>query len=284
MIPCINKDALKLLVGTADERFQFSPDYFRKTHFPQIMHRYNKSQLTAEITEQEIFNELREVDTLGNRIYVIFGSTGSGKSELLCWLKDQWIESKVNRPVVRISRSELNPQILIKKCYESIGIEMNIQIDERRWDHLLKKPITLINQMVWSALAECLHSDDVIVPAALLLRPVIEKNITIFSKQIERGKIKTPLQILSYEQYEEIVRSTTIQIPVDYPILHQALMHKLDHFLFEGWDITSLFKQLSKILIENQIRPLLLIDDLVQSVNLYATECCCWFNTWGSAG
>jgi hypothetical protein len=272
MIPCIDREALKLLVGTADERFQYSPEYFRKTHFPQIMHRYYKSQLTAEVTEQELLNELREVDVSGNRVYFIFGSTGAGKSELLCWLKDQWETCKVDRPVIRISRSELNPQILIKKCYETIGVGLNIKIDESRWDLLLKKPITLINQMVWSTLAECLESDEEIVPAALLMRPIIEKNITTFTKQIEQGKIKNPLEIIKHEQFQEIMSNTTVSIPIEYALLQQSLVHKLDQFLFEGWEISSLFKQLSKILKEQQVRPLLLIDDLVQSVNIYATE------------
>lgn len=272
MIPCIDREALKLLVGTADERFQYSPEYFRKTHFPQIMHRYYKSHLTAEVTEQELLYELKEVDSSGNRVYFIFGSTGAGKSELLCWLKDKWETSGVDRPVIRISRSELNPQILIKKCYESIGVTLNVKIDETRWDLLLKKPITLINQMVWTTLAECLQSDEEIVPAALLIRPIIEKNITAFTKQIEKGNIKRPLEIISVEQFQEIISNTTVSIPVEYSLLEQTLVHKLDQFLFEGWEISALFKQLSKILKEQNIRPLLLIDDLVQSVNIYATE------------
>lgn len=139
MIPCIDKESLMLLVGTADERFQHSPEYFRSTHFPQIMHRYYKNQLNAEVTEQELMRELNEIDSSCNRIYFIFGSTGAGKSELLCWLKDQWELSRIDRPVIRISRSELNPQILIKKCYETIGVDLNIKIDESRWELLLKK-------------------------------------------------------------------------------------------------------------------------------------------------
>lgn len=272
MIPCIDREALKLLVGTADERFQYSPEYFRKTHFPQIMHRYYKSQLTAEVTEQELLYELKEVDSSGNRVYFIFGSTGAGKSELLCWIKDNWETSGVDRPVIRISRSELNPQILIKKCYESIGATLNVKIDETRWDLLLKKPITLINQLVWTTLAEFLHSDEEIVPTALLIRPVIEKNITAFTKQVEKGNIKKPLEIITVEQFQEIITNTTVQIPIEYSLLEQSLVHKLDQFLFEGWEISALFKQLSKILKEQDIRPLLLIDDLVQSVNIYATE------------
>lgn len=272
MIPCIDKESLMLLVGTADERFQHSPEYFRKTHFPQVMHRYYKNQLTAEVTEQELLSELKDVDTSSNRVYFIFGSTGAGKSELLCWIKDHWEIDKIKRPVIRISRSELNPQVLIKKCYETTGQSLNIQIDENRWDLLLKKPITLINQMVWSTLAECLHSDEEIVPAALLIRPIIEKNITAFTKQIQKGKIKKSLEIITFEQFQELMASTTVSIPIEYSLLQQSLVHKLDQFLFEGWEIGSLFKNLSKILKEQQIRPLLLIDDLVQSVNIYATE------------
>lgn len=272
MIPCINKESLKLLVGTADERYSTSSDYFRKTHFPQIMHRYYGTELLAEVTEMELFEELLECDSVGNRVYLIFGSTGSGKSELLCWIKDKWIMQGIERPVIRISRSELNPQILIKKCFETIGIPMGVQIDEGRWELLLKKPITLINQIVWTTLAELLPTDEEIVPVALLLRPIIEKNVTEFTLQVQQGKIRKPLELLHRVQYDELLESTTLDIPLEYPLFRQSLSHKLDQFLFEGWDIGSLFKQLTEQLVKSNVRPLLLIDDLVQSVNIYATD------------
>lgn len=272
MIPCLNKDALRLLVGTADERYEFSPDYFRNTHFPQIMHRYHGNQLIAEITENELFEDLLEVDSSGNRIFFIFGSTGSGKSELLCWIKDRWISQNTNRPVIRISRSELNPQVLIKKCYDTLNIPLEVRIDESRWELLLKKPITLINQIVWTTLAENLESDEEIVPVALLIRPIIEKNITEFTAQVQRGRITKPLEVLHRDQFEDLISNTTLKISLEYESIRKSLSHKLDQFLFEGWDIASLFKRLTNQLKVRSVRPLLLIDDLVQSVNIYATD------------
>ncbi|WP_254551001.1 hypothetical protein [Brevibacillus sp. MS2.2] len=271
MLPCLNKESLKLLVGTADERYQYSPEYFRNTHFPQMMHRYLGDQLVAEITESELLQDLIEVDTTGNRVFLVFGSTGSGKSELLCWIKDNWVQQN-NRPVIRISRSELNPQVLIKKCFEILGVPLKINVDESRWDLLLRKPVTLINQIVWTTLAETLETDDEIIPVALLIRPIIERNVIEFTKQIERGHVKKPLEIIHKEQFEELISSTTLTLNIDYESFRQNLTQRLDHFLFEGWDIGSLFKQISIYLKVNNIRPLLLIDDLVQSVNIYATE------------
>ncbi|MBD3921005.1 hypothetical protein H8B09_19725 [Paenibacillus sp. PR3] len=272
MIPCLNKEALRLFVGTADERYEYSSEYFRATHFPQIMHRYQGDQLTAEITEKELYQELLEVDSIGNRLFFIFGSTGSGKSELLCWLKDKWLLNEIDRPVIRISRTELNPQVLIKKCYEALNIPLSIPIDEHRWDLLMKKPITLINQMVWTTLAETLPSDEEIVPVALMIRPIIEKNVTEFTMQVQRGHITRPLEVLHHRQFKELLSNTTISISLEYLPFRQMLSRKLDQFLFEGWDINSLFKQLTEQLRARNIRPLLLIDDLVQSVNIYASE------------
>ncbi|MFG0216649.1 hypothetical protein ACFU8X_26695 [Brevibacillus porteri] len=271
MLPCLNKESLKLLVGTADERYQYSPEYFRNTHFPQMMHRYLGNQLIAEITENELLQDLIEVDTIGNRIFLVFGSTGSGKSELLCWIKDIWGQQN-SRPVIRISRSELNPQVLIKKCFEILGVPLKINIDEKRWELLLKKPVTIINQIVWTTLAETLETDDEIIPVALLVRPFIERNIIEFTKQIEKGYVKKPLEIIHKEQFDDLISSTTLTLNIDYESFRHNLTQKLDHFLFEGWDIGSLFKEISTHLKANNIRPLLLIDDLVQSVNIYATE------------
>ncbi|WP_179087336.1 hypothetical protein [Paenibacillus glucanolyticus] len=138
MMPCLNKNSLKLLVGTADERYDQSPEYFRKTHFPQVMHRFNDNQLIAEVTEGELLEELKEVDSDGNRVYLVFGSTGSGKSELLRWLKDKWLVEVSERPVVRISRTELNPQTLIKKCLNALNLSLDVCIDEDKWGLLLE--------------------------------------------------------------------------------------------------------------------------------------------------
>src|SRR5690554_4621758 len=113
MIPCLSKQSLKLLTATADERYAFSPSFFRETHFKQVLHEFYQSKVKANITEEDLLEELTELSHYGNRIFFVIGSTGSGKSELLCWLKDQWCEKKINRPVIRISRSELNPQVLI---------------------------------------------------------------------------------------------------------------------------------------------------------------------------
>lgn len=272
MLPCLNKNSLKLLAGTADERYDQSPEYFRKTHFPQVMHRYNDSQLVAEVTEDELLDELQETDASGNRVYLVFGSTGSGKSELLRWLKDKWLVEVPGRPVIRISRTELNPQTLIKKCLDTLNLSLDVCIDEDRWGILLKKPITLVNQMVWTTLAEAMESDEEIVPSALLLRPVIEQNIIDFTSQVKRGKIKNPLEVLHREQFETLLANTTLHIPLEYAAFRQNLSRQLDHFLFEGQDIGTLFKQISLQIKNRGIRPLLLIDDLVQSVNIYATS------------
>lgn len=279
MIPCITTKSINHLYGTADERYNFSKEFFRKTHFPQTLNRYYKNQLIESVTESDLLEELAEGKDFGNRIYVIFGSTGSGKSELLCWLRDQW-PSIDSRPIIRISRNELNPQILVKKCYESIGIELgDLIIDENKWNLLLTKPITIINQMVWTTMSELFESDDLIVPATMLLRPVIEKNILEFTKQIQEGHITTPLELITKEEFEELILSTTIEIDIHYYKFRDSLLKKLDQYLFQGIDIKTIFKKLSNILIENNVRPVLLIDDLVQSVNLYAADLLDYFIT-----
>lgn len=280
MIPCISTTSIGYLYGTADERYNFSKDFFRKTHFPQILNRYYMNRLIESVTEKDLLQELESSHEFGNRVYVIFGSTGSGKSELLCWIRDQWGQTNNPRPIVRISRNELNPQVLVKKCYESFGLELgDLIIDENKWDLLLSKPITIINQMVWSTMSELFDRDDDIVPATLLLRPVIEKNILEFTKQIREGKISKPLEIIKKEEYELLLESTTIKININYNKFRYSLLKKLDHFLFQGTDIKTIFKQLSKKLVEKKIRPLLLIDDLVQSINLYASDLLDYFIT-----
>ena len=245
-----------------------------------MLTRYYKNEIVEKINESEFLEELEEKHLYGNRVYIIFGSTGSGKSELLCWIKDQWDIKNNNRPIVRISRSELNPQLLVKKCYESVGVELgDIIIDEQKWELFLSKPITIVNQIVWTVMSELFDNDEEIVPATMLLRPVIEKNIMEFSKQIKQGEILSPLEIITQTQFQEVIEATTIPFSINYNKLKDSLLKKLDHFLFQGTDIKTIFKRLSAILAERNIRPILLIDDLVQSINLYAPELLDYFIT-----
>ncbi|MEH7238850.1 hypothetical protein [Bacillus sp. JJ1562] len=279
MIPCLSTKSINNLFGTADERYNYSREFFRNTHFPQTLNRYYRNQLVETINESGFLKELEEEKGFGNRVYLIFGSTGSGKSELLCWLKDQWRIEKT-RPIIRISRNELNPQILVKKCIKTIGIELgDLIIDENKWDLLLTKPVTIINQIVWTTMSELFDSDDLIVPATMLLRPVIEKNILAFTKQVEKGKISKPLEIITKEEYDALLDSTTLKLDVNYYKFRNSLLKKLDQFLFQGTDIKEIFKRLSNVLTEQKIRPVLLIDDLVQSINLYAADLLDYFIT-----
>jgi hypothetical protein len=272
MIPCISHKSLKLLTGTADERYTFSPQFFRDTHFPQVMREYVSAEVNREVTEGELLQQLKQEETYGNRLFFIYGSTGSGKSELLCWLRDQWLRSDCKRPVIRISRTEMNPQILIKKCYETLGLESLVSIQESKWDLLIQKPITIINQIVWTGLSEHFEHDEQIVPLALMIRPMIEKNVLEFTKQVKNMHVHTPLQIISESQFDEMKRQTSLIFELDFKTLQHTLIEKMDQFLFEGQTIGMLFRQLHQQVIRAGVRPLLLIDDLVQSVNLYAAD------------
>lgn len=271
MLPCLTNETLKLLMGTADERYQFSREYFRATHFPQTMRRFFQHRLLHEVREEELFDELTGESAVGNRVYLLFGSTGSGKSELMCWLQDQWGVKQVSRPVIRLSRSELNPQLLIRKCYEALGLDAEQVADDRHWELFVQKPVAIVNQMIWTTLAEFLESDEEIVPLALLLRPVIEGNIREFVEQVRKQDVQTPLEILNESQFDELMSGTTLPLEIDHPSFRQAMLEKLDRYLFQGQDLATLFKGISQQLRQKQIRPLLLVDDLIQSVNLYAS-------------
>ncbi|MGD6893739.1 hypothetical protein [Bacillus infantis] len=280
MIPCISVKDINYLYGTADERYNFSKEFFRKTHFPQSLNRYYNNNVIEKLLDKDLLNELKNSHPIGNRVYIIFGSTGSGKSELLCWLRDQWVSENNSRPIIRISRNELNPQVLIKKCYDSIGLELEeLIIDENKWNLLIDKPITIINQIVWTVMSEFFDKDENIIPTTMIIRPIIEKNILEFTKQIIKGEIIKPLEIITKKEFDTLKESTSIEINIDYYKFRNALLQKLDQFLFNGTDIKTLFIQLSKVLVKRKIRPVLLIDDLVQSINLYAADLLDYFIT-----
>jgi hypothetical protein len=280
MIPCISKNSLKNLYSTADERYNFSKEYFRETHFTQTLNHFYNNKLIDALSDEGFYDELVDSVEYNNRIFLIFGSTGSGKSELLCWLKDKWEVRENSRPVIRISRSELNPQVLIKKCMETLGLELSdINVDEKKWSMLLTKPITILNQIVWNTMSEFFEKDEEIVPITMTFRPVIEKNIQEFAQQIKKGKVERPLELISKEEFDRVLENTTVPIDINYKKLRNSLLKNLDQFLFEGFEVKAIFKRFSEELSKRKIRPLLLIDDLVQSINLYAADILDYFIT-----
>ena len=110
-LPCFAPVGTRIFAPTADQRFLAGSDEFLRTHFPMRLHSYNAGRSTL-YTEQEILNCLLNPSpsVIGNRVFVLYGAAGSGKSELMRWLQTHISFQDQFRADVtmRISRTELD--------------------------------------------------------------------------------------------------------------------------------------------------------------------------------
>ena len=88
-MPCLGPEGLRVFTTTADQRYQISPETFLRTHFPMTMRRFRDHQPPAALTEGELMERLLDTQHVrpGNRVFLLYGAAGSGKSELLKWLE-----------------------------------------------------------------------------------------------------------------------------------------------------------------------------------------------------
>src|ERR1700730_15159360 len=110
-LPCLATTGTKIFAPTADQRFLAGSAEFLRTHFP-VQVQYHRAGYSTTLTEQDILHRLLEPGpaTVGNRVFVLYGAAGSGKSELIRWLQTQISLQDIPRISVttRISRTDLD--------------------------------------------------------------------------------------------------------------------------------------------------------------------------------
>ncbi len=285
MIACVKSEGLSLFTTTADQRYMLGDASFIRTHFPVNMRRFNSNGEAGIWSEEDLKQALMESGEQGikgNRTYVLYGAAGSGKSELIRWL---WREMRVNKRgeyVIRISRTELDPVQIIHKIltqFKLPGIDTNILA---QWEEMKQKPVTLANHLVWSALGKVLPSDEAIIPLSYKLRPLIEKNLRQNLPDISDSKDGEfqSLELVSREELEDLARQCFLPPEVDMEQVRALMLRELENSIMGGVNFVDTLRIISaKVESASGMRPLLLIDDLVQSLNIYASDLLDYFTT-----
>src|SRR5258708_3164737 len=78
-------NGIKIFASTADQRFlTATPNDFMRTHFPIRLQSYHAGKTTT-VPEDGLLQRLLHPGTcvVGNRVMILYGAAGSGKSELL---------------------------------------------------------------------------------------------------------------------------------------------------------------------------------------------------------
>ncbi len=110
-LPCLAPTGTKIFAPTADQRFLAGSAEFLRTHFP-VQVQYRNAGYSTTLAEQDILHRLLEPSpaVVGNRVFVLYGAAGSGKSELIRWLQTQISLQDTSRAAVtmRIARTDLD--------------------------------------------------------------------------------------------------------------------------------------------------------------------------------
>lgn len=284
-LPCLAPDGNKIFVPTADQRLLAGDTtQFLRTHFP-IQLQSRQAGIVVNVTEQDLLEQLLAPGSsvVGNRVMVLYGAAGSGKSELLRWLQTQITMQDATRAEVmaRISRIDLDVFHIVQRIQQYYNIQPFQTSTQQRWDECRQKPRTLAKLLVLTSLEQILRSDEQINAIYYQLIDVIQTNLErCFAAMSQPTEDIGPfIELFSREDLEEILRTSVIPVPIEYETLRFHILKTFKDQLLEGIDLPHLLKQVADQTQQRGMRPILLIDDLVQSINLFATELLNYFIT-----
>ncbi|HEC36119.1 MAG TPA: hypothetical protein ENI39_06245 [Anaerolineae bacterium] len=213
-----------------------------------------------------------------------YGAAGSGKSELL-----KWLEVMVGREdearaevTIRIARTELDVLHIAERFRHLLSGECFAETTHRRWQETRRKPRTFAKLLVLSALEQMLDSDDEINALYYRLLNVVQPNIER-SFALMGGSAAAdahPVELFTREDLERIRAETVLPVPLEYEPFRHAMLTAFRRQLLEGMDLPRTLRLISEdVTRQRGTRPILLIDDLVQSINLFATDLLDYFIT-----
>lgn len=281
----LSQTGLSVFAPTADQRYLLGPDIFLQTHFPITMRHFQNGR-SLEVSETDLLNKLLDSspDVLGNRVYVLYAAPGSGKSEMMRWLQTQIERQSPTQAeaMIRISRTELDVLSIVERFKHLLSTETFSELTHQRWLAARQKPRTLSKLLVLWTLESLLDSDDEI--NALFYRllnavqPYIERSLGVVGDPEELAS--TNAELLSREEWETIRTESALPISIEYEQFRHQMLTYFRHHLLEGLDLTNTLHRIStNVIHKRNVRPILLVDDLVQSLNLFATDLLDYFIT-----
>jgi len=274
-MPCMKADGLKVFPVTANQRIMLGEDVFLHTHWPIKL--LGKD---GELSEAQLLKKLQNTTGLppGNRVFVLFGAAGSGKSELMAWLELMLRRQSADLPIARITRTDLDALSIIERFRHWLTGSYFEKATRERWQQMRRKPRTLAKLLVLQTLETLLEDDDLINALYYRLVDLVEDRIRDVL-HIEQPSDARHVDILTRREFDECVADTVLPVPLTFEIFRQTLLSNLTDYLLEGTRIRETLQALSKHFHEQGHRPILLIDDLVQSISIFATDFLDYFIT-----
>lgn len=282
-MPCLEPQGLEVLPVTAHQRYFLGEELFLSTHFPVQARRFQQGRSSQTISEDEILEWIlaRRDHHPGNRVFILYGAAGSGKSELMAWLELMLQKQSTSNEahVIRISRTDLDIFSVVEKFKFWLTGEYFADLTHQRWNEMRRKTRTFTKLLVLKSLEAMVDSDELINALYYRLVDVVEPHIIrIFGDEEQPRSHQT--EILLREDFEQIRDETALEMSeIDFERFRYLMIEGLREHLFEGLRLKDTLQQISQALSQQSIRPILLIDDLVQSINIFADELLDYFIT-----
>lgn len=275
---------LDIFTPTADQRYSLGSDIFLRTHYPMTLRRFSDSGGIENVSESQVLNQLlnRTNNYPGNRVWILYGAPGSGKSEFMKWVE---VNIKEKLPIqakvtIRISRTELNLLKIIERFNSILPNTFLSESIYERWEIAHDKPRTLAKILLLFSLEKLLDSDEAINSLFYRLLNDIQIYIT---KTLSDDESTYPLEkteFISKEAWKSIINETAINIPINYEQFQYELINAFRNHMLEGFSIINTLRQISEHVKKSYgLRPMLIIDDLVQSLNIFAPDLIDYFIT-----
>ncbi len=284
-MPCIGEAGLVLFGATADQRASLGEQVFKRTHTPIDMRTQTADRLVGRMTEGELLAQLTNSQSLppGNRVFVLYGAAGAGKSELLRWLEMEIAQREPKRAevLIRVSRTELDVMRIVERFQSQIGGRFFSAQTHARWDDLRTKPLTMAKLLVLTALERLLTRDEEINALFYWLTAPVQRNLERGFEALEDNHADAGvMELFSEEDWLELSRSSELGQLVEPESLRAELVAAFSNLLLENVHLPETLQRLSDEVTQRyNMRPILLIDDLVRSLNLFAGDLMDYFIT-----
>lgn len=245
--------------------------------------RYGAGLSTTVWSEEDLARVLGNAQGVprGNRVILLYGAAGSGKSETLRWLQAKMDREYPERgkALIRIPRTALDPVRIADTILKHYGLNgLDAQLD--RWESLKQKPVALANQVIWGALGDLLTRDHDIIPLSYKLRPVVEANLRAGIEGMKAQGSAAPFELLTREQLRGALQASAVACGLPYEALLARMREEFDQAVLGDLRLAPTLRMLSQLALDTWgVRPILLIDDLVQSLNVYASDLLDYFLT-----
>lgn len=275
---------LNLFAPTADQRLLLGAELFLRTHFPMTLRRYRSNGAVQMVGEHDLLEKLMDstIAGPGNRIWLLYGAAGSGKSELMTWLQTRMHQEQPASAAVmlRISRTELNVLSITERFRSMLSDGFFQQTTYLRWEAARQKPRTLTKLLLLSALENLLESDETINALFYRLLNAVQPFIEQVLATNDEMTAAEAVELMSQEAWEAIVSETAIAVPMEYEQFRYQMIEAFQNHLLEGLSLPDTLQRVSaEVTQRHGTRPILLVDDLVQSLNLFATDLLDYFIT-----